>query len=123
MDKFSKWLLKQVDRDDPIGDLACDYRDDKKRIKEKVSMTEAYLRRRVASAIVEFFWEAVGLYEAETGEFHQVKVEVVASKAEWQCPECNDCNEDLQDRIQVCEACGKTVFVSGYEFDKDAWDE
>ena len=26
---FSKWLLQQVDRDDPIGDLACDYRNDR----------------------------------------------------------------------------------------------
>jgi hypothetical protein len=44
---FANWLLSQVDRNDSIGDLACDFRDDPERGRTE---TPRGLRRRLNEA-------------------------------------------------------------------------
>jgi hypothetical protein len=52
---FEAWLLRQVDRDDPVGDLAKDYRDDR----HDGKLTYSYLLSRGAcDAAIEAFHRA-----------------------------------------------------------------
>lgn len=63
---FMTWLLQQVGRDDPIGDLANDMKRDKKRPRPDTSIKELreYLRRQHACReAIEAFNDAVKEYK------------------------------------------------------------
>jgi len=69
--KFLTWLLTQTERNDPIGDLACDFRDDSMRPHHGYSIdkVERYLLCRGAcKEAMAAFREAVKEYRRLRGE-------------------------------------------------------
>jgi uncharacterized protein YozE (UPF0346 family) len=67
--KFETWLKKQKNRDDPVGDLACDYIDDlsgfnRNNPGKKFKLTKEYLvSQKACDEALEAFDEAIKEYE------------------------------------------------------------